>query len=98
MFHALTQKDIERILEIQMKHFAFRLEEMGVQIELTPEAKALLAKKGYDPEFGARPLKRTVVKEVETPVSRMLIAGDLPAGSVLKIDVSGEDLHFSRVS
>ena len=98
MFHALTQKDIEKILEIQMNHLASRLEEMGIQIDLTPAARALLAKKGYDPEFGARPLKRTLVKEVETPVSRMLIAGDLPAGSILKIDVSGEDLHFSCVS
>ena len=97
MFHALTEKDIERILDIQMKHLSFRLEEMGVKIELTAEAKAWLAKKGYDPDFGARPLKRTLVKEVETPVSRMLIAGDLPAGATLKIDVSGEELHFSRV-
>ena len=97
MFQALKQADIERILEIQMKHFAFRLSELGVKLELTSEAKAWLARKGYDPEFGARPLKRTLVKEVETPVSRMLIAGDLPAGTTLKIDVSGEELHFSRV-
>lgn len=97
MFQALKQADIERILEIQMKHFAFRLSELGVKLELTSEAKAWLARKGYDPEFGARPLKRTLVKEVETPVSRMLIAGDLSAGTTLKIDVSGEELHFSRV-
>ena len=97
MFRALTQQDIERILEIQMNRFAFRLKEMGIGLELTAKAKELLAKKGYDPEFGARPLKRTIVKEVETPVSRMLIAGDLREGTTLKIDISGEDLHFSRV-
>ena len=97
MFRALTQQDIERILEIQMNRFAFRLKEMGIGLELTAKAKELLAKKGYDPEFGARPLKRTIVREVETPVSRMLIAGDLREGTTLKIDISGEDLHFSRV-
>ena len=96
LFRALTQEDIERILEIQMKHFTFRLKEMGVSVELTSKAKKLLSKKGYDPDFGARPLKRTLVREVETPVSRMLIAGDLPEGSTLKIDVSGKELHFSR--
>ena len=97
MFQALTQQDIERILEIQMKRFASRLREMGITVELTAQAKTLLATKGYDPEFGARPLKRVLVREVETPVSRMLIAGDLSEGSTLKIDVSGEDLQFSRV-
>ena len=98
LFQALRKKDIEQILEIQMRNFSRRLKEMGVSLELTPEAKSLLAEEGYDPEFGARPLKRTLVRKVETPVSRLLIAGDLPAGAVLKIDSDGKELKFSALT
>ena len=97
MFHALSEEDIRRILEVQMKHFRERLNGMGIILELSKEAEKLLGSKGYDPEFGARPLKRTLVREVETPVARMLIAGDLKPGSVLKIGASGGELNFHAV-
>jgi ATP-dependent Clp protease ATP-binding subunit ClpB len=97
LFHGLSQKDIEQILEIQMSRLSGRLGEMGIALELCPDAKSLLAERGYDPEFGARPLKRTLVRDVETPVSRMLIAGDLSAGTTLKISTSGKELKFSVI-
>lgn len=95
MFHALKLEDIERILGIQMKRFSERLEGLGVKVELSKKASRLLAKEGYDPLYGARPLKRVIVKEIETPVSKLIVGGKLAEGSVLKIDADGESLKFS---
>lgn len=95
MFHALKLEDIERILGIQMKRFSERLEGLGVKVELTKKASQLLAKEGYDPLYGARPLKRVIVKEIETPVSKLIVGGKLAEGSVLKIDADKESLKFS---
>ncbi len=94
VFHALTLKDIERILDIQMGYFEKRLEGMGVRIELTSAAKSWLSKEGFDPEFGARPLKRVLVKELENPVSKLLVSGAIGEGSVLKIDAGKNGLKF----
>ncbi len=94
MFHALKLEDIERILGIQMKRFSERLEGLGVKVELTRKASQLLAKKGYDPLYGARPLKRVIVREIETPVSKLIVGGQLAEGSVLKIDADKESLKF----
>ena len=94
MFHALKLEDIERILGIQMKRFSERLEGLGVKVELTKKASALLAKKGYDPLYGARPLKRVIVRDIETPVSKLIVGGKLSEGSVLKIDADKESLKF----
>ena len=95
MFHALKLEDIERILGIQMKRFSERLEGLGVKVELTKKASQLLAEEGYDPLYGARPLKRVIVKEIETPVSKLIVGGKLAEGSVLKIDADKESLKFS---
>ncbi len=97
MFHALTLKDIEKILDIQMKNLGARMEGLGIKVELGKAAKALLAKDGYDPLYGARPLKRVIVKEIETPVSKMIVAGDLAEGSTLKIDAAKGSLKFDVV-
>ena len=94
MFHALKLEDIERILGIQMKRFSERLEGLGVKVELTRKASQLFAKKGYDPLYGARPLKRVIVREIETPVSKLIVGGQLAEGSVLKIDADKESLKF----
>jgi ATP-dependent Clp protease ATP-binding subunit ClpB len=94
-FHGLELKHLEKIVAIQLALFEERLKEQGVALEVSDAAKRSLAKSGYDPVFGARPLKRAIVKEVETPVSRMLVGGDLPEGSTLKIDASKEGLKFN---
>ncbi len=94
LFHGLELKHLEKIVEIQMSLFEGRLKEQGVALDISKEAKLHLAKVGYDPVFGARPLKRAIVKEVETPVSRMIVAGDLPEGSTLKISAGKEGLKF----
>lgn len=94
MFHALTLKDIEKILDIQMKNLGGRMEGLGIKVELSKAAKALLAEEGYDPLYGARPLKRIIVKEIETPVSKLIVGGELAEGSTLKIDAAKGSLKF----
>ena len=95
MFHALKLEDIERILKIQMGRFSERLAGLGVKVEMTDAASKHLAKEGYDPLYGARPLKRVIVKEIETPVSKLIVGGKLVEGSTLKIDAENESLKFS---
>ena len=95
MFHALKLEDIERILKIQMGRFSERLAGLGVKVEMTDAASKHLAKEGNDPLYGARPLKRVIVKEIETPVSKLIVGGKLVEGSTLKIDVENESLKFS---
>ena len=95
MLHALKLEDIERILKIQMGRFSERLAGLGVKVEMTDAASKHLAKEGYDPLYGARPLKRVIVKEIETPVSKLIVGGKLVEGSTLKIDVENESLKFS---
>ncbi len=95
MFHALKLEDIERILKIQMGRFSERLARLGVKVEMTDAASKHLAKEGYDPLYGARPLKRVIVKEIETPVSKLIVGGKLVEGSTLKIDAENESLKFS---
>ena len=95
MFHALKLEDIERILKIQMGRFSERLAGLSVKVEMTDAASKHLAKEGYDPLYGARPLKRVIVKEIETPVSKLIVGGKLIEGSTLKIDAENESLKFS---
>ena len=77
------------------KLFAKRLEDQGVSLKISRTAKTFLADKGYDPGFGARPLKRVIVNELENPVSRMIVSGDLHGGMTLAVDRSGESLSFA---
>ncbi|MCK4983718.1 MAG: AAA family ATPase, partial [Victivallaceae bacterium] len=95
IFHTLDKKDIRQIVDIQLAHFTKRLAEQDVSVTVSGEAKNLLAEKGYDPVFGARPLKRTIVKELETPVSRLLVAGDILPNTTLKITAKDKELKFN---
>ena len=94
IFHTLSKKDIRQIVDIQLAHFSKRLAEQDIAVTVSDEAKDLLAEKGYDPIFGARPLKRTIVKELETPVSRLLVAGDVIPNTTLKITEKDKELKF----
>ena len=94
IFHALSKKDILNIVDIQLDHFAKLLENNDITLHVTDNAKSLLADVGYDPAFGARPLKRTVIKMLETPVSRLIISGQLHAGQTLTIDEKEKEIVF----
>jgi ATP-dependent Clp protease ATP-binding subunit ClpC len=97
IFHVLTREQIEQIVDMQMGEIAGRLKEQGIEVELTSAARAWLAKEGYDPQFGARPLRRTLQRRVESPLSRKLLAGEFKAGDVVVVDADEkEEIVFRK--
>jgi ATP-dependent Clp protease ATP-binding subunit ClpB len=95
VFHALTEEDLKKIVDIQLERLRGRLAERRIALELTDEAKAHLARAGYDPVYGARPLKRAIQREIETPLSRLILKGEVKDNSVLRADVAEGKIAFS---
>jgi ATP-dependent Clp protease ATP-binding subunit ClpB len=91
-FRPLGPEDLARIVEIQLAALAKRLEDRRLSLRVTDDAKRLLAERGYDPTFGARPLKRTIQRMVGDPVARAILEGKYPEGSTITIDAIGEEL------
>jgi len=96
IFRALTRKDISGIVEIQLGAFRKMLAAQNIALEVAEAAMNFIGDAGYDPEFGARPLKRAVIRLLETPASRMLIAGELGEGDTLLVDAGKEGLKLTR--
>ena len=90
VFHQLTESEIIEIVDLMIASLEKRLQDKDMAIELTPPAKALLAERGYDPTLGARPLRRTIQREIEDPLSERMLFGDLNPGSIVVVDVEGE--------
>ncbi|HET9391895.1 MAG TPA: ATP-dependent chaperone ClpB [Candidatus Rubrimentiphilum sp.] len=86
VFHALTEEELEKIVEIQLERVRKRLADRHIELELSSTAKRHLVKTGYDPVYGARPLKRAIQKEVETPLGRKILAGDIADGQRVRVD------------
>jgi ATP-dependent Clp protease ATP-binding subunit ClpB len=86
VFHALTEDNLKKIVEIQLRRLQARLEERHIKLELTDAAKTHLARDSYDPVYGARPLKRTIQKELETGLSRQILEGRLRDGQTVVVD------------
>lgn len=86
IFHVLSQQQIMQIVDLQMKEIAARLKEQGIEIQLTQAAREWLSQEGFDPQFGARPLRRTLQRKVESPLSRKLLAGEFKSGDVALVD------------
>ncbi len=86
IFHQLTRKQMRDIVEIQINHLRPRLAERHITLHLSEAAKELLANEGYDPQFGARPLKRVIQREVENRIARAILDGTLRDGDTLEID------------
>ena len=86
VFNSLTKDDIFKIINIELKDLFVRINEIGHQIELTDEAKDFIAEKGYDADFGARPLKRAIQKYLEEPIAEEILKGDLKEGDKLVIE------------
>jgi ATP-dependent Clp protease ATP-binding subunit ClpC len=91
VFHQLTESEIIEIVDLMVASLEKRLEEQNMAIELTPAAKALLAHRGYDNSLGARPLRRTLQRDIEDPLAEKMLFGDLTPGSIVLVDVAGED-------
>jgi ATP-dependent Clp protease ATP-binding subunit ClpB len=98
MFRPLSQKDIRKIVDIQVGLIVKRLEEAGVKIEISDSARDRLAKLGYDPQFGARPLKRVMQREILNELSKQILAGKVQKDSVIFIDLKNEtDFVFENL-
>jgi ATP-dependent Clp protease ATP-binding subunit ClpB len=93
MFKPLTLAEIERIVELQLATVEARLSDRRMRLDVTPEAEALIARRGYDPVYGARPLRRYIQREVETRIGRALIAGDIRDGATIVVDAEGDELR-----
>ncbi|HEV7504401.1 MAG TPA: ATP-dependent chaperone ClpB [Thermoanaerobaculia bacterium] len=92
LFRTLTLPEIERIVDLQTEDLRKRLEDRGIRLELSEPARVLVARQGFDPVYGARPLKRYLQHELESKIGRALIAGDVHDGALLRVDVKGGTL------
>jgi ATP-dependent Clp protease ATP-binding subunit ClpB len=96
IFHNLTPEQIGAIVEIQLERLARRLAERKITLQLTEAAKRVLGRKGYDPVYGARPLKRAIQQAIENPLAVDILKGRFPEGSEVLADAEGERITFSR--
>ena len=96
MFEPLTRHDIEKIVDIQMGIIRRMLQRNGVTLEYTPAARNLIAQMGYDPLFGARPVKRVIQREVVNDLSKRILAGEVDRERPIRIDAESEHLTFSN--
>jgi len=96
VFHPLNRDHIRKIVDVQLSLVEKRLAERRLELELTPAAKDLLAERGYDPVYGARPLKRVIQQLVLDPLAYLIIAGEITDGAKVLADVDGEDLGFKQ--
>ncbi|VTY21520.1 ATP-dependent Clp protease ATP-binding subunit [Streptococcus anginosus] len=94
VFHSLTNEDMQEVVKIMVKPLIVSLAEKGIELKFQPSALKLLAKEGYDPEMGARPLRRTLQTQVEDRLSELLLAGELQTGQSLKVGVKAGKLKF----
>jgi len=95
VFHRLSREEIELIVEIQLKNLAKVVADRGIALTWTPAARRMLAGRGYDPAFGARPLKRLIQREVADLLSTKILTGELGAGDSAKLDVSRDKEAFT---
>jgi len=97
VFHALDAKNIEAIAKIQLKVLEARLEKMDMKLVVSPRALSELAKAGFDPVFGARPLKREIQRRIENPVAKLILEGRFGPKDVIPVDFEGDSFAFERV-
>lgn len=91
IFSRLTQEQVEQIVDLQMQEIHERLQEHGLQIELTDAARTWLAREGFDAQFGARPLRRALQRHVESPLSVQLLRGEFKSGDVVLVDTADDE-------
>ncbi len=95
VFHPLTREELARIVDIQLANVQRLLAGRGFSLDVTPEARAWLAETGYDPDFGARPLKRAIQRELQDPLAMKVLAGELLPGQTILVDKGAEGLTFT---
>jgi ATP-dependent Clp protease ATP-binding subunit ClpB len=97
IFHRLSKQDIGRIVELQVSQLVGRVAERGIEIELTDEARTLLGNLGYDPTYGARPLKRVIQKQLVDKLALKILEGDFVEGDTVQADAREGEIAFARV-
>jgi ATP-dependent Clp protease ATP-binding subunit ClpB len=96
IFHRLTKEDLGKIVDIQVAQLARRVSERGIEIELTGKARELLGNLGFDPTYGARPLKRVIQKQLVDKLALRLLEGEFAEGDLVRIDAAGGELTFEK--
>ncbi len=96
VFHPLGREQIRKIANIQIEHLRKRLEDRDLRLDISDAALDLLGEAGFDPVYGARPLKRAIQHQLENPLAQKILAGEFSPGDVIKVDVSGDELVFSH--
>jgi ATP-dependent Clp protease ATP-binding subunit ClpB len=96
IFHSLKQEELRQIVELQVKRLAQRLDDKKLGLQLNADALDWLAGVGYDPVYGARPLKRAIQRELETPIAKGILAGQFTGGHTIAVDVANERLRFQQ--
>ena len=94
VFHALTREHMQQIVDLMLANVAHELVAKGVNMEVTPEAKVWLADKGYDPYFGARPLRRVIQDHIEDKLSDAVLAGQFNPGDTATIDLKDDEIQI----
>ena len=97
VFHSLTEEHLAEIVDIQLDHLAAILHDKGYRLEVAQEAREYLSKVGYDPDYGARPLKRAIQTNVQDKLAMMILAGEFRPGDVIMVEYDGGDLRFSTI-
>jgi ATP-dependent Clp protease ATP-binding subunit ClpB len=96
VFKPLTRENLSEIVGIQLGHVSQLLADRGLKLEISPSARQWLAEVGYDPEFGARPLKRAIQREIQDPLALKILSGEFLDGDTIKIDLVGGGLNFTK--
>ncbi|HYF38274.1 MAG TPA: AAA family ATPase, partial [Gemmatimonadales bacterium] len=97
VFRQLTREDLVRIVDLQLNRLQGMLEQRRLALDVTPEAKALIAAQGYDPVYGARPLKRVIQRLLQNPIALELLEGNFHEGDTIRVERNGDALRFERM-
>jgi len=96
IFHSLGREHLARIVDIQLLRLVRRLDARKIRLELTDKARHLLVEEGYDPVYGARPLKRTIQRKLLDPLAMEMLQGAFADGDTIRVEAAGDDLAFVK--
>jgi ATP-dependent Clp protease ATP-binding subunit ClpB len=98
VFHPLSREQLTQIVDVQLEHLRKRLATRGLKLSLTDAAKRLLADEGYDPQYGARPLKRVIQQRIENPLAQRILKGEFAEGDTIRVDAdpAKHDFTFAK--
>jgi len=96
VFRPLDRNDLARIVDIQLRHLEETLAQRHIRLEVTPDARELVATQGFDPVYGARPLKRVIQRELQNPIALELLGGNFSDGDTIRVERTGDRLRFVR--